>query len=165
LSCPTDEKSFSYNQTAFPVANTDPAGEQPIGITAAGHDVDIKVIVGPFSCPVDVVFGAYAAGIDPDDVYFLDSDYSLKTRSMAVVEEAVSRGADRSTDSEDGEHSSGRPGRFRNIVFWKNGVTQVNEDLKAQLPSGLYVLSLVVKPSGSGNDESYYRWTTHFIVP
>ena len=145
------------------MANTDPAGEQPIGVTVAGHHVDIKVVVGPISCPVDVLFAAYASAIDPEDVYFLDSEYSLRPRSMSVVEDAEAGRTSSDSGEREGERT-GRSSRFRNLVFWKNGVTQVNEDLQADLPSGIYVLSLVVRPSG-GDDDNSYRWTTHFIVP
>ena len=140
--------------------SADPATAKPIGVTVDKGNIHIK-IDADFGCPVDVVFGAYAPEIDNEDVYFLDSAYSLKARSLAAVEDAMSKGPKKN------KHKN----KLDNLVFFKTNVFGVHENLKATLPPGLYVLTLGVKPSGNSNEadnenenESSLRWITHFTI-
>jgi len=167
---PTGGQSFTYDPVASPVLSTDPAQAKPIGVGSVangGDTFDITVALNKLSRPVDVAFGIYASSINPTEVFFLDSSYSLKPFSTAAA--AIAAG-----DQESGKRP--HPIKVRRLILWKMRIDDLNESLLIDiplsvLPSGQYTLILDVSPSetdggdGEGNGEdSYYRWITSFRI-
>jgi hypothetical protein len=165
---PTSRQVFTYEPVNLPVLSSDPAQAKPVGVgpvADGGDTADINVQIGPFEGPVDVSFVIYAPALDPEDLYFLNTQGELKRLSRAVEENEASRSSEESSSSE------GRGGRvlnkFGNLIRWKDNVTGVDENIfttpvKA-LPSGQYTLVLVVK--SSDDDDHYYRWVTNVTIP
>jgi hypothetical protein len=166
---PTDEDIFFYYHLDATVPGTNAPDVRPVASTIDGHNVDIRVDIGPFCEPMHVSLSAFAPVVDPEEIWFLDSWHNLNTLSDEAVEEGKSGQTTTLNDSQNGDHGSG-PGhqrhkkKFRNLIHWKANVLEVTEDLKTELPSGLYVITLSVTPS-RGDHENYYRWVTLFIVP
>ncbi|HET6516470.1 MAG TPA: hypothetical protein VFG09_15055 [Thermodesulfovibrionales bacterium] len=167
---PAGEQSFTYDPVASPVLSTDPAQAKPIGVGSVangGDTFDITVALDKLSGPVDVAFGIYASSINPTEVFFLDSSYSLKPFSKAAVAVAAE-------DQQSGKRP--HPIKVRKLILWKMRINDLNEGLLVNvplsvLPSGQYTLILDVSPSGTNGDDSdgngedtYYRWITSFGI-
>jgi hypothetical protein len=158
---PTSEEVFTYGPVDIPVMSADPAAAKPLGVgpvSAGGDLLDIKVMA-QFSGPVDVSVGIYAPAVDEMDIFFLDPEKNLKRLSKMII-----KAGDLKTYSKmyrkyykkDG-HDEGDLSKdeIKRLLFWKRGVTEINETLASipasELPSGVYSLMLTVKPS----DEDY----------
>jgi len=150
---PTRGQTFTYNAVVSPVLSASPSQAKPIGVGAiatGGNTFDITIGLDPFAGPVDVFFAIYASSIDAENVYFLNSGYSLQT-----------------SRSDDGRRVS------RSQMVWKTSVLDVTEALAlnvpvSALPAGQYTLMLQVSPSASGDDDissgAYDRWVTSFTI-
>jgi hypothetical protein len=162
---PTSEEKFEYNAVANPVVSADPDLAKPIGVgplATGGKTIDLKVNVGPFESPVNVSFFIYAPAIDSEDLYYLDRNYEVKKLSDTVGE--IERESFAASSSRRGDDRTSSKKKFKRLSFWKENVTSVNEQIyKGTLPAGYYNLVLVVK--SDDNDEDYYSWTTHIVVP
>jgi hypothetical protein len=177
MPAPLGNQGFTYEPVELPVLSPDPAQARPIGVgpvAAGGNTVDINISVGPFSAPVNVAVGVYAAAIDGEDIYFMGGDDNLRRLSTAVIERDRKRtesshgynSGDEYEDEHEGDEHDGS-GSFDPVVLWKKDVTAVDQNLYgpisvSDLPSGLYVVSLIVK---SADHHGTYRWTTHFTIP
>ncbi|HTR45367.1 MAG TPA: hypothetical protein VMH06_06625 [Thermodesulfovibrionales bacterium] len=157
---PTDEDVFFYDHLDATVPGTNAPDIRPVAAAVDDHNVDIKVDIGPFCEPMAVSLSVFAPVLSPEDIWFLDSDNSMSTLS----DEAIGEGQSGETAAMSGSGKHGHNKRFKNLIFWKSKVVEVTQDFKAQLPSGLYVITLSATPSG-GNHERFYRWVTLFIVP
>lgn len=139
---PTSGRTFTYKAVAAPVLSTDPAQAKPIGvgaIAAGGSTFDISLGLDRFAAPVDVSFAIYASSIDPRHVYYLGSDFSLRTSHVV----------------------------WKTTVRDLSDALILNAPLST-LPAGQYTLILQVSPSGAtgddGDDRDFYRWVTSFSI-
>jgi hypothetical protein len=168
MPAPTGYQSFTYDPVDLPVVSSDPAQARPVGVgpvASGGTTLDVTVDAA-FSAPVNVAISVYAAPIDDEEVYFMNEHDNLTPLSTAAVQRDRQGTSD--SYSHDGEHDGGESGdSFQPIVLWKKNVTVLNQNVYgpvsvSELPSGLYVVTLTVKPvDGRGA----YRWTTNFRIP
>ena len=166
---PTGEDIFFYDHLDATVPGTDPAKIRPIATTVDNHNVDITVDIGQFCEPMDLSFSMFVPVLNPEDIWFLGSSNTLSTLSDEAVGEGQSGSTDMSSNPQEGNRGSnheqhGHHKKFKNLIFWKSEVLDVNQEFKGTVPSGLYVLTLGATPAGSDR-ESSYRWVTLFIVP
>jgi hypothetical protein len=141
LSVPTTQNIYQYTPAVSPLTSINPEMAKPIGvgsIATGGDTLSIDVALSKFSGPVDVYFVIQAPSIDPTNFYILKSDYSLQPLSMVFEP-------------------------------WKgNTKVEIDETIFANipiswLPSGTYYLYLAATPAFSL--DTYYIWTTYFVVP
>jgi len=163
MPCPTGEQAFFYIPVDTPVVNSDPAEAKPVGITVElGDDVDF-VISAAFDCPVDVTLSVFAPGVDPQDIFYIDSEASGAERlSKAIADDVKSNSCSTSGESEDDIRKA-----FENLVFYKTNVTGLDvpiESLHARFDPGLYIITLGVTPHGM-KGKTLYRWSTGFFIP
>lgn len=155
MPCPSDEQVFWDGQNSSIVLSTDQSTAEPIAVTVkSGKEcvkengkVDIK-LEASFDCPVDVELSVFTPGFDPGDIFYMDPDGNMACLTDKVYK---SRGMDNDN-------------QFKNLIFFKTDVLEVNEDLSEELPPGLYLLTLGVTPHRNGN-QHFYRWVVYFIVP
>ena len=157
---PTSQDSFVYDAVDQPVVSINPGAAKPIGvgqIAKGGGTVDLTIDVGPFDKPVNVSFFVYAPSLDSEEVYFVNSDKEFKRLSDTVDNLA-------SSDSSHVDDNTPLSTKFKKLSFWKKNVTEVNENIyQGSVAPGYYALVLVVK--SPDNDEDFYSWTTHIVVP
>jgi len=136
---PTSQEIFAYDPQPI-VMSTDPNTAKPIGVgsVATGGDTfSFHIGLSQFSGPVDVYVALSVPSIDPYNIYFLTSDYSLQPVYLGLVPWKKNTPID---ENPFGDISiSGFP-----------------------LPAGTYYLYLAVTPADSL--ESFYIWSTYFIV-
>jgi hypothetical protein len=171
---PTKEQTFSYQGVEAPVLSSDPSQAMPIGlgsVAVGGDTFALSIGVGPFESPVDISLAFYIPNMDAADLFFLTSDWKIKRLSDAIREDEHSTGnalfdilRKRVEDPKKAERRRSR------LVLWKQGVTAVNEDILSipvsALPPGIYAVVLTVTaPDGQGNDDGFYKWITHVVVP
>lgn len=134
--------------------------------------MSIKVKVGPFAQPLDVALVFYAPAFDSEDLYFIGPDKeAVKLSDMVREDERASlRDGERSAGSRDGDGGDGdsrRSRKSRKLVFWKEGVTQIDETIftgpVSDLEPGLYSFSLIA--TSPDDEDNYYRWVTHITIP
>jgi hypothetical protein len=141
------------------VVSADPSTAQPIAVTVEKGKVKIQ-LEAYFNCSVNVALSTFAPALDPEEVFFVDSDGNMHRLS----DEAYSAGH--------GSQGMGR--KFTNLTFFKSNVLEVNKQFSAKLPPGLYLLTLGVTPyappcassaPSDNENQSFYRWVVYFIVP
>jgi hypothetical protein len=170
MACPTDQQVFWDGQNSSIVVSADPSTAAPIAATVGKNGkVDIQ-LEASFGCPVDVELSVFAPGFDPEDIFYMDPEGNMARLS----EEALSEGAGnkgygdrRDGDRGDGNKGNGNKGsctKFRNVIFYKTNVLELNEEFSKEFPPGLYLLTLGVTPHDNEN-ENFYRWVIYFIVP
>jgi len=185
---PTGREVFTYDPVPLPETSGDPAAAKPLGvgpIANGGGVLDISVMA-QFDGPVDVSVSVYAPAVDEMDVFFLDPQKKLKRLSKELFDSNMYGTSDREGSShDDNEH---RNADIRRLLYWKKGVTELNETLftrpASELPSGIYSLILTVRNSDDHHSHSReysfnsdddrerresedgsYRWITHFVIP
>ncbi len=141
MAVPTGQQTFpSYGPIALPVTSTDPSQAKPIGvgpIAYGGSTINLQINLPLFSGPVDIYYGTYAPLIDPYNVYILTSSNGFQPVSAEFTPWVA--------------NTSG------NI-----NVSLFGDISASAIPSGTYVLYLVVTPAGSL--DTYYFWSTEFTV-
>ncbi|MGD1075105.1 MAG: hypothetical protein ABR903_03375 [Thermodesulfovibrionales bacterium] len=147
---------------------TSPATSEPIGISVASHDVTLSLALGPFCVPMNISFNIYVPAIDPMEIYFLDSGFTLHGLSDEAFGQGQSNGMN-TTSGQDadkgGGNGQGKPNQgFKNSVFWKSQILELSEQFTIKLPSGLYILTLSATPAGS-DSENVYVWSTWVSIP
>jgi len=147
----------------MPVVSSNPATARPLGVDVEpGDDVDI-LINASFECPVDITLSIVALGIDPANIFFVDSDLNAKTLSQLIAGELTSTGC----LTTPGDSEDVRTKAYENLVFFRTDVTEVHvpeESLHAVFPAGVYAITLGATPHGM-KGATRLRWTTYFLVP
>ncbi len=161
MPCPTGEQAFFYSPVGTPVISSNPAEAEPLAVVVEpGEDVDF-LMNASFDCPVDATFSFFAPGIDPVNIFFIDSQINGKWLSQAVADELTSQQCSLFGTSEDARRKA-----YENLVFFNTDVTQLDvapETLHATFPPGVYVVTLSVTPHGT-KGQTLYRWSTFFAV-
>jgi len=137
---PAGREVFTYPPTASPVASMDPAQAEPIGVgivAEGGYFLSLRVSLNQCSGPVDVYLVLFFPAFDPDNYYFLKSDYTFQTVSQGV---------------EPWKQNVNGP---INEALFSNIPTSI-------LPPGTHYLGLLITPPG--NPTTYYLWITSFIT-
>lgn len=141
LAPPSKQEAFSLQPTENFIKSSAPSEAKPVGVGAVatgGSTLSINLGLNKLSGAVDIYFGIYAQKIDSANIYIMKSDYTFQTLSAGLVP-------------------------------WKSNTTgPINEKLfgnisASSLPSGTYDLYLLVTPAGNLN--SYYLWSTYFLIP
>lgn len=139
MQMPTHQEMFNYGPVDSPVVGADMQGMMPVGVgsVATGGDMlTIHAAISEFESPVDMYMAVYAPSVDPFNVYLMDQDGAVQPMTMGAV-------------------------------AWKEGVTSVDDVVAnmpaSSLPSGNYMLGLMVTPAGDDMSK-YYLWTTNFVI-
>ncbi|MBW2308322.1 MAG: hypothetical protein JRG73_15455 [Deltaproteobacteria bacterium] len=135
---PSGQQSFIYNPVASPAVSTDPAQSKPIGIgsfATGGDTISLQISLGQFSALIDVYIGIYAPALDPVNVFIIRSDNSVSTEVAPWRENTG--------------------GNINAVLFGPISASS--------LLSGTYTVYCAVAPAGSL--ESFYLWTTSFVIP
>lgn len=150
---PTDKESYQYYATSSPVSCSDPSMSKPVSfgsVTSGGDLLSVKVWLNQFSGPVDIYY-AFTAITDPEHINVLNQDgKTFKLFSTSKIKDSLSAGI------------------TLGIKPWKANITSpINEHLfdmlVSDIPSGRYVVYLMVTPAGSVG--SYYLWKISFLIP
>ncbi len=139
---PTMPQTFINPATVSPVLGTNPAQLQPIGIgdvATAGTNLSINVAMDQFEGPVDVYFLLYNQSIDPNNIYQFTSTGQLQTVSAGLA-----------------PWIPASAGPVNESLFGTIAVSS--------LPSGTYLLGVLVMPEGDQSLTKYYLWVTEFTV-
>jgi hypothetical protein len=139
---PTSREIFSFSAIPFPKEKGNLAKAKPFGIgaIAEGGSLDLQASIGPFAGPVDVYITMYApeaaGSLEPLAIYYLRPDNSFAALTTATEP-------------------------------WQENVTDINKHIvdipAADLLPGPYILVMTVTPAGF--QDTYYKWSTSFIVP
>lgn len=139
---PSSQEVFSYPPTFTAETNTTPSSARPVGVgpaaTLGGSTLSLQVLLSPFSGPVDVYFLIFAPALSQDDMYVLHADDSLRPLSDGLA-----------------------PWKRSRLDLIDEGIYG---DIPVEaLPKGIYNLYLGVTPPGTL--DSFYLWTTYFVIP
>jgi plastocyanin len=142
IALPQTVQTFTYPAIVTPVLSTDPAEARPIGlgdVAAGGPTLAVRVAMEQFEAPVDVYFLLYIPSLDPVNIYQFTSSGMFQTFSAGLAPwiPAFAGPVDESL--------------FGNITV-------------ADLPTGTYLLGVVVVPAGDQSLTKYYLWITEFTV-
>jgi len=149
LEVPVNQTHNFYPSSVSPVISNDPAQSRPVAVGAAaegGNVLDLRVAFGGFSGDVDIYF-AMGISEDPENLYFLMSDYSVQAVS---IEDIITAAAS---------------GNFP-IGPWKADISgPIDETLLSgfsvsNIPAGTYTFYALVTTPGSIQD--FYLWTSEF---
>jgi len=142
LSVPASgQQTFTYPTSVSPEVSTTPASSKPIGVGAVGSGgstVNIQVMFGQFTGPVDIYLLAYFPSFSPV-IWSIKSDNSLEPISLPF-----------SSSTPKWRASTSSP---INESLWGNIPVNL-------LPDGDYYFGALVTPAGSLSD--YYLWITSF---
>lgn len=141
LNLPSKQESFSFQPVENPVRSNNPAEAKPVGIgtvATGGSTLSMEVGLDMASGNADLYFGIYSTALDTDNIYILKSDNTFQTLSTGL--------------------EPWRPdtaGPISENLF--------GDIAASSLPKGTYDLYFLVTPAG--NLDSYYLWSTYFIIP
>ena len=139
----SNQQTTSYEPTAVPVRNADPALAKPVGVGSVaegGNTLSLQVSAGRFTGPMDISLALYVpseeGSLTPANVFMLSPSNSFEPAA-------------------DG------------MLLWKKGVTAVNEKILVDIPvselyQGQYVIIMGATHSDSG--KTYHNWMTSFSV-
>lgn len=135
---PSGQDQYGYDPVASPVKSPYPAQCKPVAVgDVASGTLDLQVDLPYFSSNVDVYLALFAPDIDPNNVYLVTSAGGLQPVSAGMA-----------------AWRQNSPGNISESPFGSVPTSA--------LPHGTYYLGVMVTPAGNIN--SYYLWTTYFVI-